>query len=248
MSNYLLSSNVPRHIAIIMDGNGRWAKEKGLPRFAGHRAGVEGVRDILRASVDFGVPILTLYAFSQENWKRPKEEVNVLMELLDFFIQKEIDGLMKEGVSVRTIGHIQALPPNTLQKVKAAIERTKDNKKLILNIALNYGSRTEILDAVTHLISDAQSGKINVQNTPLTESLFSSYLYTHDLPDPDLLIRTSGEMRLSNFLLWQLSYAEIYITKKYWPDFKREDYLEAIQEYQKRERRFGDVGVQAKVV
>ncbi|MBI2095501.1 MAG: isoprenyl transferase [Candidatus Omnitrophica bacterium] len=239
-----MTSNIlPRHVAIIMDGNGRWAAERGFPRVAGHKAGVETVRAIVKASLDLGLPVLTLYAFSQENWKRPKEEVNVLMELLDFFIHKEIGRLKKEGVRLRTIGRIEALPEKTLAKVKEAVAATRENGRLILNIALNYGARTEILDAVGRLLEEAAAdpGRFRPFGARLTEELFSEYLYTRGLPDPDLLIRTSGEMRLSNFLLWQLSYAEIYITKKYWPDFTKGDFKKAIREYQRRERRFGDV-------
>ncbi len=227
------TSNFPKHVAVIMDGNGRWAKDRGLPRVAGHRAGVKTVREIVKASIDFGVPILTLYAFSQENWKRPKEEITVLMKLLDFFLDKELKNLIRQGVQFRTLGRIEALPSGVQKKIKEAVEKTKYNDKLILNIALNYGARTEILDAVRAILQDAPA--------ELTEEYFSGQLYTQGLPDPDLLIRTSGEMRLSNFLLWQLSYAEFYVTKKYWPDFTREDYLKALREYQKRERRFGDI-------
>lgn len=235
-------NKIPQHIAIIMDGNGRWAQGRGLPRVAGHRAGVQSVREIVKASIEIGVPILTLYAFSQENWKRPKEEVSVLMELLDYFIDKEIKNLMKEGVALRTIGNIEALPSHTLVKLKEAIEATRHNQKLVLNLALNYGARAEILDAVSRILKDAKENNSFVSGAPsFTEEEFSNYLYTAGLPDPDLLIRTSGEMRLSNFLLWQLSYAEIYITKKFWPDFKKSDFLRAIKEYGKRERRFGDV-------
>ena len=232
-------NKIPQHVAIIMDGNGRWAQSRGLPRVAGHRAGVQAVREIVQASLNVGVQVLTLYAFSQENWKRPKEEVSVLMELLDYFIDKEIKSLVKEGVKVRTIGRIEALPQHTLAKVRQAVEATHNNDKLILNIALNYGARTEILDAVASILKDSSRSENGTLN--LTEEEFSRRLYTAGLPDPDLLIRTSGEMRLSNFLLWQLSYAEIYITKKFWPDFKKDDFLKAIKEYGKRERRFGDV-------
>ena len=229
-------NKIPQHIAIIMDGNGRWARERGLPRVAGHRAGVKAVREVVKASIDQGVSILTLYAFSQENWKRPKEEVSVLMELLDYFLNKEIENLKKQGVSFRTIGRVEALPEAVQKKLTEAASATRSNKKLIFNIALNYGSRTEILDAVKEILRNGSNG-----SGELTEESFAEHLYTRGLPDPDLLIRTSGEMRLSNFLLWQLSYAEIYITKKYWPDFTKEDYAKAIREYQKRERRFGDV-------
>ncbi len=229
-------SKIPGHVAIIMDGNGRWAQERGLPRVAGHRAGVKSVRNAVKAAIDLGVPILTLYAFSQENWKRPKEEVSVLMELLDFFLDKEIKNLVKQGVCFRTIGRIEALPSRVQKKIAEAVDKTANGGKLILNIALNYGARTEILDAVRSLIKEGAD-----LNGGLTEEIFSEHLYTRGLPDPDLLIRTSGEMRLSNFLLWQLSYAEIYITKKYWPDFGSEDFVKAVRDFEKRERRFGDI-------
>lgn len=229
-----------------MDGNGRWAKKRGLPRVAGHEAGVKTVREVVKASIELGIPVLTLYAFSQENWKRPKEEVSFLMDLLGFFLDKEINDLIKEGVSVRSIGHIEALSPPILKKLEQAILRTRHNTQLVLNIALNYGARTEILDAVEKIMEDSKKGSLFVNGTrALTEEMFSRYLYTAGLPDPDLLIRTSGEMRLSNFLLWQLSYAELYITKKCWPDFKKDDFLKAIREYGRRERRFGDVGAGA---
>src|SRR3989338_3295934 len=227
---------LPKHVAIIMDGNGRWACQRGLPRVAGHKAGVNVVKEIVKAAIEFGVPVLTLYAFSQENWKRPKEEVTVLMNLLEYFIDKEVKNMMKQGVRLRTIGRIEALPRRTLAKGKQAAELTKGNEKLVLNIALNYGARTEILDAVRKIMQEHRNDPAWANGSnPLTEELFSHYLYTAGLPDPDLLIRTSGEMRLSNFLLWQLSYAEIYITKKFWPDFKRADFLKAVQEYGKRE-------------
>ncbi len=232
---------IPRHVAIIMDGNGRWAKAKGLPRVAGHKAGVDNVREVVRAAVERSVPVLTLYAFSQENWKRPKEEVSFLMNLLDFFLKEEVRNLMKDGVALKTIGHIEALPEQTLKQLRDAVHETSGNKKMILNIALNYGARTEILDAVHQILEEAKAGQWTRGRAELDERSFSDRLYTRGLPDPDLLIRTSGEMRLSNFLLWQLSYAEIYITGKYWPDFKKEDFAAALEEYAKRERRFGDV-------
>ena len=235
-----VASKVPRHVAIIMDGNGRWAQQRGLPRVAGHRAGVKSVREAVKASIDLGISVLTLYAFSQENWKRPKEEVSVLMGLLDYFLDKEIQNLVKQGVRFRTLGRIEALPAKVQKKITEAVERTAKNDKLIFNIALNYGARTEILDAVREIMQDVRHNPV-VLNGGLTEDYFSQKLYTRGLPDPDLLIRTSGEMRLSNFLLWQLSYAEIYITKKYWPDFHKEDFNKAVREYQKRERRFGDI-------
>ena len=242
MSALSVKNKLPQHVAIIMDGNGRWARERGLPRVAGHRAGVKSVREAVKTSIDLGIGVLTLYAFSQENWKRPKEEVSVLMELLDYFLNKEIKSLQKQGVSFRALGRIEALPAPVLKKLNEAVETTKGNTKLIFNIALNYGARMEILDAVREILREARTQPGHLNGFPeLTEDYFSERLYTRGLPDPDLLIRTSGEMRLSNFLLWQLSYAEIYITKKYWPDFSKEDYVKAVREYQKRERRFGDV-------
>ena len=242
MENTATKNSKPKHIAIIMDGNGRWAQEHGLPRVAGHKAGVERVREIVRASIDLEIPILTLYAFSQENWKRPAEEVSVLMKLLDFFLDEEAKALKEEGVRLGILGHPEALPSSTYEKLKEVVASTRHNNRLLLNIALNYGSRSEILEAVYSLVLKARQDP-SFLPTPdsLTEQEFSNRLYTQGLPDPDLLIRTSGEMRLSNFLLWQLSYSEIYITKKYWPDFLREDYVAAIAEYQRRERRFGDV-------
>lgn len=235
-----MKNSPPKHVAIIMDGNGRWARKRGLPRAAGHRAGVGTVKEIVRAALETGVQVLTLYAFSQENWKRPKEEVDVLMQLLDFFVDREINNLKKEGVRVQAIGQIEALPTKTLAKVKQAIRETSGNQKLVLNIALNYGARTEIMGAVEKILAQARNDASWFER-PLTEEIFSKQLYTAGLPDPDLLIRTSGEMRLSNFLLWQLSYSEIYVTKKLWPDFKKGDFLKAIKEYQARERRFGGV-------
>jgi undecaprenyl diphosphate synthase len=253
--DYSKSSKIPQHVAIIMDGNGRWARERSLPRAAGHQAGVQSVREVVESSIDLGISILTLFAFSQENWKRPKEEVSVLMQILDVFLDKEIHGLVRKGVQFRTIGHIEALPENVQKRIAKVVRETSRNHKLIFNIALNYGSRTEILDAVREILLEASAGAppandparghgTPLLNGGLTEEFFSRHLYTRGLPDPDLLIRTSGEMRLSNFLLWQLSYAEIYITKKYWPDFRKDDFMKAIQEYEKRERRFGDVGLE----
>jgi undecaprenyl diphosphate synthase len=242
MSAISAKENLPKHVAIIMDGNGRWARERGLPRVAGHRAGVKSVREVVKASINLGIPVLTLYAFSQENWKRPKEEVSVLMELLDYFLNKEIKSLQKQGVSFRALGRIEALPEPVLKKLNEAVDSTRNNTKLVFNIALNYGARTEILDAVREILRETFGNPSRLNGFPeLTEDYFSDRLYTRGLPDPDLLIRTSGEMRLSNFLLWQLSYAEIYITKKYWPDFSQEDFFKAVRDYQKRERRFGDV-------
>ncbi len=220
-----------------MDGNGRWAKERGLPRIAGHRAGAKSVKEAIKGAKESGVKVLTLYTFSTENWKRPKHEVAALFKLLEDYIDKEIKDLQENDIRLSVIGRLEALPQTTQKKIRDAIEKTKDNKSLVLNIALNYGSRTEIVDAVREIASDYQSQRLKIED--INETTFSNYLYTKDIPDPDLLIRTSGEMRVSNFLLWQISYAEIYVTKKLWPDFKKNDFKKAIREYRSRERRYG---------
>jgi undecaprenyl diphosphate synthase len=235
----LKKGNLPNHIAIIMDGNGRWAKKRGLPRIAGHRAGVKTVKRIVRASGELNLNYLTLYTFSKENWKRPKEEVSAIMNLLYETTKREMNELDENNVRLITTGRIEELSPRKKEILEKAMERTKDNTGLTLNLALNYSGRMEILDAVKRIIKDAQQGKI--EDGQLDEKLFSSYLYTKDLPDPDLLIRTSGEMRLSNFLLWQTSYTELYVTDVLWPDFSVKDFYEAILDFQERERRFGKV-------
>jgi undecaprenyl diphosphate synthase len=224
---------VPYHLAIIMDGNGRWAQARGLPRLAGHRAGTENLRRVLRACKDFGVKVLTIYAFSTENWRRPNEEVNGLMTILDHYIVREMRALDKEGVQIRHVGRMDGVASSLQQKIKQAIELTKDNTTLILNVAFNYGGRQEILDAVRALIAD------RVAPEDVDEALFSRYLYTGDLPDPDLIIRTSGEVRISNFLLWQGAYAELYSTPIFWPDFDEDELRKALEHYAHRERRFG---------
>lgn len=228
---------IPKHVAIIMDGNGRWAKKRGLPKIAGHRAGVNSVREAIEASKGLGVNVLTLYTFSTENWKRPKHEISALFKLLESYIDKEADNLDKNDIRLCVIGRMEGLPQIVRDKLNKVIDQTKDNKSLILNIALNYGSRQEIIDAVKKIITDCNTGKVSTGQ--IDESTFGKYLYTKDIPDPDLLIRTSGEMRLSNFLLWQMSYTEIYVTRKLWPDFKKNDFKKAVLEYQKRERRYG---------
>lgn len=231
--------NVPKHIAIIMDGNGRWAKKRGLPRIRGHREGIARVREIVKACIEFGVKVLTLYAFSIENWKRPKIEVNTLMRFLEEFLERERDNLIKNEIRLKILGRHNELPKNISDKLKEVENITQDNKKLFLNLALNYGGRAEIVDATKKIIEDVLKNRQTVED--LDEEVFADYLYTAGIPDPDLLIRTSGEMRISNFLLWQVSYSEIYITQKYWPDFKKKDLEMAIAEYQKRERRFGGI-------
>ena len=229
--------NIPRHIAIIMDGNGRWAKERGLARIAGHEQGAESVRAVTEACVELGVEFLTVYAFSTENWKRPAAEVSALWTLLEHFIAQETPTLMKNGVRLQAVGRLHELPATCQTALQEAIALTSQNPATTLILALNYSGRTEIIDAVRELCREASAGTL--AGDALTEDLFSKYLYTRDYPDPDLLIRTSGELRLSNFLLWQLSYTEIYVTQKMWPDFSKEDLRDAIGEYNKRQRRFG---------
>jgi undecaprenyl diphosphate synthase len=231
--------NLPQHIAVIMDGNGRWAKSKGAARIFGHRNAIEAVRQVIEGAGELGVKYLTLYAFSTENWGRPKEEVDALMELLVNTLQKEISSLNKNNVRLGTIGDTEQLPRDCRENLKEAIEETKNNNGLNLLIALNYSGRWEIVKAVKKISEKVKEGLI--VPSEIDESLFGQHLQTKDVPDPELLIRTSGEMRISNFLLWQIAYTELYITPKLWPDFRKEDLYEAICEYQKRERRFGKV-------
>ena len=234
--------NVPKHIAIIMDGNGRWAKERGLPRIAGHREGINSVREITRICGEIGVKYLTLFTFSTENWNRPKREVKALMTLLLSTIKKEIKELHKNNVKFSTIGDISILPKSTEKGIKEGIELTFNNSGLNLILALNYGSRQEILSAVNNIISDINKKDIEIDS--IDENIFSSYLYTNNFPDPDLLIRTSGELRISNFLLWQSAYTEMYLTDTYWPSFRENELFQAINDFQNRERRFGKTSEQ----
>lgn len=224
---------IPDHVAIIMDGNGRWARARGLPRLTGHRAGTENLRRVLRAAVEFDVKVLTLYAFSTENWGRPKSEVQGLLTIFERVIDRELSELHEEGVQLRHIGQMGRLSPKFRQKVRDAIELTKNNQQLILNVAFDYGGRAELVDAIRHIIADG------VPAEQIDEARVSSYLYTADCPDPDLIIRTSGEMRISNFLIWQSAYAEIYTTPALWPDFGKEELYKALKVYNERERRFG---------
>lgn len=240
MSEKVIQS-IPKHVAIIMDGNGRWAKERKLPRIEGHRAGAESVRSVVRAAGELGIEYLTLYAFSSENWSRPKAEVNALMRLLKFFLRKEVEELNQNNVRLLTIGNTEELPEKVQKELRLACEKTSANTGLKLILALNYGARREILDAVKKYADDVVHHRLN--GHALDEKIFSSYLHTAEFPDPDLLIRTSGEQRISNFLLWQISYAEIVVMKLYWPDFRRSHLEEAIQEFQKRKRRFGGIDV-----
>ena len=226
---------VPRHVAIIMDGNGRWAISRGLPRMAGHKAGTENLRRIIRATVEFGIQYLTIYAFSTENWGRPPEEVQGLLSILEDVIDRELAELNKEGVQLRHIGRLEKLSPSLQKKVTHAMELTKNNNRLTLNIAWNYGGRAEIVQAIKRMIKDG------VAQDEVTDELVSRYLYTAGVPDPDLVIRTSGELRISNFLIWQAAYSEWIFTPTYWPDFDKEEYRRALDAFAQRDRRYGGV-------
>jgi undecaprenyl diphosphate synthase len=230
---------VPRHVGIIMDGNGRWAAGRGLLRASGHRAGVEALRDIVRASSDLGIEVLSLYAFSTENWKRPRGEIKVLMELLVEYLAREIDELDANEVRIRFMGEPEAISEKVAEAVRTALERTRGNTGLIMNIALNYGSRAEIVRAARSLAEDAKAGRLNPED--ITEEVFANRLYTAGLPDPDLVIRTSGELRLSNFMLYQCSYSEYCAPEVFWPDFNCDEYRKVLLEFQMRDRRYGGI-------
>jgi undecaprenyl diphosphate synthase len=232
-------SNLPRHIAVIMDGNGRWAKERGLPRTEGHRVGAESIREIVEECNHLGIRYLTLYAFSAENWRRPEAEVTALMTLLEYFLKRETPGLARNGVRLQAIGRLHDLPQNCQQQLHRSIEATAGGNGLTLILALSYGGREEIIDGIKSLFRHIEEGHADI--AMLDAELFSKHLYTRYYPDPDLMIRTSGETRLSNFLLWQLSYAEIVITRKFWPDFRKDDLHAALEEFASRQRRFGGV-------
>ena len=236
------SGEIPSHIAIIMDGNGRWAKKRGLPRAAGHTRGVESVRDIVKACSQLGVNYLTLYTFSTENWRRPKEEVSMLMRLLLKSLRDETDELNQNDIRITMIGDLELLPFEVQKELKDASEKTKNNKKMVLNLALSYSGRVEILMAIREIANSIQNKKITPED--ITESFFSNQLMTKSMPDPDLVIRTSGEFRVSNFLLWQIAYSEFYISEVLWPEFRRNNLYDAIKSFQKRERRFGKVSEQ----
>lgn len=242
-SNVQLSAearaNLPTHVAIIMDGNGRWAKMKGLRRVQGHREGAESVRAIVETAGELGIKFLTLYAFSVENWNRPKAEVDTLMKYLLRFLKKEIGELNKNNVRLQAIGQIYRLPENVQEQLRKTMEETSKNNGLTLTLALSYGGRTEIVEAVRHIGREIAEGKIDPEE--INDQVISRHLYTHGMPDPDLLIRTSGEMRVSNFLLWQISYAEFVITKTLWPEFRRAQFFDALEEYTSRHRRYGGV-------
>lgn len=231
---------MPKHIAVIMDGNGRWAKSRGLLRTAGHRMGVQTLKNMVIALDELGIHYVTVYAFSTENWKRPEDEVDALMDLIVEFLDKELDYMDEKGVRIFPLGDITRLKKKTYDKIVAAQERTKYNTNIILNVALNYGGRQEIVRAAKAICQDVQDQKLQI--TDIDETVFASYLYTAGQPDPDLLIRPSGEMRVSNFLLWQIAYSEFWCTNILWPDFKKEDLWKAIWEYQNRDRRYGGLG------
>jgi undecaprenyl diphosphate synthase len=231
-------ARLPVHVAVIMDGNGRWARARKLPRVAGHRAGIEAVREIVEASARLGIRVLTLYAFSRENWKRPRSEVRTLMRLLKEYVRREIDTLARHNIRLQTIGRVEELEESVRHALSGAVQRTEHNTGMILNVALNYGGRAELVDAFNRMHREMERDGGGAE---ISEEEVSAHLYTAGLPDPDLLIRTSGEMRLSNFLLWQIAYAEIYVTPVLWPDFRRRHFFEAILDYQRRHRRYGGI-------
>jgi undecaprenyl diphosphate synthase len=247
LANTIDPSRLPAHIAIIMDGNGRWAKKRNLPRAAGHKAGVEAVRTTVETCTRLGIQVLTLYAFSVENWKRPRTEVDTLWRLLRVYLRRELPEILRNGIRFTCMGRLDGLPPQVRQELENAIESTANNRGMRLNVAINYSGRAELVDAINAIVEDARlEGRL--RNLHIDEDAIASRLYTADLPDPDLLIRTSGEMRISNFLLWQIAYAELYVTDTLWPDFRRTDLLNAILDYQKRDRRFGGLSPERELV
>jgi len=230
---------LPTHVAIIMDGNGRWAKSRGLPRVYGHKKGAEVARNIIDKTCELGIPYLTLFAFSKENWQRPEHEIQVLFMLLEDYLNKELPEMQKKGIRFRGVGDIEEFPERLVKKIKEVEEKTKNNKNMTLCLALNYGGKQDILRAVRLIAEKVKSGELSPEN--ISEEVFKKYLHTPDIPDPDLLIRTSGELRISNFYLFQLAYTELYFTPVFWPDFNEEEYIKALISYQQRERRFGKV-------
>ncbi len=244
LKNKIDTLKLPKHVAVIMDGNGRWAKEKGKLRIFGHKNGVKAVRETVEAAAEIGIKVLTLYAFSTENWNRPKKEVEMLMSLLVTSLKKELDLLQKNNISLRTIGDITHLPKNTQKVLIEVIEKTKNNTHLILNLALSYSSKAEIVNAFKNISKKIVNNELSVEE--IDENIINNHLYTRNLPNVDLVIRTSGEKRISNFLLWQIAYAELYFTSIFWPDFKKQDFYNAILDYQQRERRFGKTSDQIK--
>lgn len=235
----VLRGKLPEHVAIIMDGNGRWAKKRGLPRLAGHRAGIGALKKVVACAQELGIKVITLYAFSTENWKRPHWEVDFLMRLPEEYLQKELASLIEKNIAIRIVGDLNGIPGLTQKAIKQAVEATQQNTGMILNFAFNYGGRAEIVSTVKRISKDVFEGRL--QWSEITEKVFANYLSTGSLPDPDLLIRPSGELRISNFLLWQLAYTELWFTRIMWPDFNKMYFLKAIKDYQKRERRFGGI-------
>jgi len=242
LKNQLIKDKLPKHVAVIMDGNGRWAQKKGNSRIFGHQHGVTAVREITEAAAELGLGYLTLYAFSTENWSRPQREVNALMSLLVSTISSETKTLLKNNVRLNTIGCKECLPKNVRKKLEDSEQATSGNTGLVLTLALSYSSRWEIVDATKKIAEDIQKGVLSTND--ITDELFDNYLTTHNLPDPELMIRTSGELRISNFLLWQIAYTELFFTDVLWPDYRKEDFYEALLDYQKRERRFGKTSQQ----
>jgi undecaprenyl diphosphate synthase len=238
IATQLDAKRLPGHIAIIMDGNGRWARRRNFPRILGHKAGVDPVRIVVETCAQLGLEALTLYAFSVENWKRPRHEIEGLWRLLRFYLRREMPNLMQNEIQLMAIGRLESLPAQVQEELQAAVDNTAKNRGMRLNLAINYGGRTELVDAVNSILDNARVDG-NLSSLEVTEEAIAGHLYTAGIRDPDLLIRTSGEMRISNFLLWQVAYAELYVTETLWPDFSRTDLLEAIFEYQNRERRFG---------
>jgi undecaprenyl diphosphate synthase len=235
---------LPRHVAVIMDGNGRWAERRGLDRIEGHRAGIESVRAVVRAAHELGVAQLTLYAFSTENWNRPKGEVDALMALLEHYLESELEELDRNGIRLRAMGRLDRLPGSVRARLEAAIQRTRENREMVVLFALSYGGRTEIVDAARRIAREVEQGKLDPEQ--IDEKVFAAYLYAPDLPEPDLLIRTGGESRVSNFLLWQIAYTEIHVTDVMWPDFRKSDLVDAILSFQNRERRYGLTSAQVR--
>ena len=238
------SDNIPKHVAVIMDGNGRWAKDKGMNRIFGHKNAITAVRDTIEAAAEIGTEAITLYAFSTENWKRPKLEVNALMGFLINSLNKELSTLQKNEVRLNTIGDINTLPNNAQKTLKEVVNKTKNNKKIVLTLALSYGAREEIVNTIKNISKKVVNKELSIEE--IDEKIINNHLYTFNLPDVDLMIRTSGEQRISNFLLWQMAYAELYFTNILWPDFRKEHFYDAIIEYQNRERRFGKTSEQIK--
>lgn len=242
LKDQLIKDKLPEHVAIIMDGNGRWAQKKGNSRIYGHKHGVTAVREVTEAAAELGIKYLTLYAFSTENWSRPKKEVDALMSLLVSTMSSETETLMKNNVRLNTIGCKECLPKNVLKKLEDSVKATSGNTRLTLTLALSYSSRWEIVEATKKIAADVQNGILKIED--ITDDIFNEYLATHNMPDPELMIRTSGELRISNFLLWQMAYSELFFSDVLWPDYRKEDFYEALLDYQKRERRFGKTSQQ----